>query len=635
MSKGRGYASLGPIVGPNRRQVLGAGAGMAFAALCPAAAFARNPVETKLHGVSSFGDLKYGPDYRHFDFAVPDAPTGGTFAFQPSNWLYNQNYQTFDTLNTFVLRGAAPPRMQYCFDTLMVHAWDEPDALYCALAENLTISADRNRYRFELRSEARFHDGSPVTAEDVVFSFLLMKEKGHPNIANDLSDLETIEAPAPDVVELVYNGRQSPRAILSVADTVPILARAWYEANAFDEATLTPPLSSGPWRVGDFRVGTHIEYERVRDYWANDLPFARGLDHFDRLRIDFFRERTAAMEAFKKGLVGWREEFTAKFWANEYDFPAAREGKVKRTLFPDELIPSLQAWAVNTRRGKFADPRTRQALGMLFDFEWTNRNLFHDAYTRTNSVFEGSDLAAQGMPSPEELALLEPLRGQVPEATFGEAVMQNVTDGTGRDRAMFVKANKLLTEAGWRKQDAKLVDAEGEQLTVEVLIRSQVFERMLGPFVLNMERMGIEASIRLVDASQFQARTEAFDFDLVGMNFTFEPNPTTEALKQTFHSQSADRNGSHNWPGISDPAVDTLIGHVERVETREELIVVIRALDRVLRANHFWIPNWHATNHRVAYWDMFGWRDPKPDYLFPVERLWWYEEDKARAIGRG
>ena len=617
---------------PTRRQFIAGSAGAAFAALAPALAFARNPVETRLHGISSFGDLKYGPDYPHFDFAAPGAPQGGSFSFQPSYWHFNQNYQTFDTLNTFVLRGAAPPRMQYCFDTLMVRAWDEPDALYCALASNLVISADRNRYRFELRPQARFHDGSPVTAEDVAFSYMLLKEKGHPSLATDLINLETVEVIDPGTVELVYNGRQSPRAILSVADGVPILSRAWYQSRQFEEATLEAPLSSGPWRVGDFKVGTYIEYERVKDYWADDLPFARGLDHFDRLRIDFFRERTAAMEAFKKGLVDWREEHTAKFWANEYDFPAAREGKVKRKLFEDELIPSLQAWAVNTRRKKFADPRTRQALGTLFDFEWTNRNLFYDAYARSNSIFEGSDLMARGFPSAQELALLEPLRDKVPEAAFGEAVMQNVTDGTGKDRSVLAKAFDLLSQAGWRKQDGRLVDENGEQLSVEILIRSQVFERMLGPYVLNMERLGIEASIRLVDASQHQARIEAFDFDLVGVAMSFEPNPTAEALKQTFHSQSANQNGSRNYPGTADPAVDALIARVEAAETREELVVIMHALDRVLRAGHFWIPNWHATNHRIAYWDKFGWQDPKPDYLFPVERLWWYDEAKARAI---
>jgi microcin C transport system substrate-binding protein len=244
-------------------------------------------------------------------------------------------------------------------------------------------------------------------------------------------------------------------------------------------------------------------------------------------------------------------------------------------------------------------------------------------------MFEGSDLAATGLPSQEELALLEPLRGKVPETVFGEAVMQNVTDGSGTDRSMFAKANKLFTEAGWRKKNGKLVDANDEQFKVEILIRAQAFERLLGPYTRNMGRMGIDATIRLVDASQFQSRLDDFDYDFVGLAFTFDPNPTAEALKQFFHSESANRHGSRNYTGIADPAVDTLIGQVKDAQTHEELVTILRALDRVLRAGHFWIPNWHAANHRVAYWDRFGWRDPKPDYKFPVERLWWYDEARA------
>ncbi|MEC9342646.1 MAG: extracellular solute-binding protein, partial [Pseudomonadota bacterium] len=495
-----------PVNRIDRRRFIGTGAAAALAAgapgmlAWPGAVLAANPVEMPLHGLSAFGELKYGPGFEHFDYAAPDAPAGGTFAFQASNWRYNQNPQTFDTLNSFVLRGAAPPRLELCYDTLMVRAWDEPDAVYGALAEHVTISADRNRYRFALRREARFHDDSPVTSTDVAFSFRLMKDKGHPNIANDLVNLDDALALEPHVFELRFNGRQSPRAILALADTVPVLSHAYYETREFDAATLEAPLSSGPWRVAELRQGSFIEYARVENYWGRDMNFARGLDHFDRLRIDFFRERTAAMEAFKKGLVGWREEFTAKFWATEYDFPAAREGKVRQTTFASEKTPSLQGWAINNRRQKFADRRTRRALGMLFDFEWTNRNLFHDAYRRSHSMFEGSDLAARGMPSGEELALLEPLGDTLPEAVFGEAVMQNVTDGTGQDRSMLVEAYRLLVEAGWRRKDGMLVDADGAPLSVEVLIRAQVFERILGPYIRNMERMGIAATIRLVDA---------------------------------------------------------------------------------------------------------------------------------------
>ena len=601
--------------------------------MVPEISLAANPVGVALHGLSAFGDLKYGPDAKQFSYAV-DAPKGGSFAFSPSNWAFNQNVQTFNTLNSFVLKGEAPPRMELCYDTLMAQAWDEPDSIYGLLAETVTISPDRNEYRFALRPEARFADGSEVTGEDVVFSLLQLKDKGHPQLALDLTNLETAETAGSHEVVLRFNGKQSPRAILAIASTAPVFSKAWFGGRAFDDTGLEPVPGSGPYRVGRFQAGLFIEYERRPDYWGAQLPVSRGIDHFDRLRVDFFQERTAAFEAFKKGEVRWREEFTSKVWATEYVFPAIAEGKVKRGEFSSEKLPSLQGWAVNTRRKKLADPLTRRALATLFDFEWTNRNLFYDAYERSHSMFEKSDLAARGKPSPQELALLEPLRDGLDPAVFGEAVTQNVTDGSGRDRNLFRKADALFRQAGWRKDNGALVDAAGEKLTIEILIRSQVFERILGPYTQNMRTMGITADIRLVDPSQFQSRIESFDFDLVGLAFSFEANPTAEALRRYFHSSSANQNGSSNYPGIANPAVDALIGAVERAQSREELVTAVRALDRVLRAGQFWIPNWHAANHRVAWWDMFAWQDPKPDYAFPVERLWWYDEARAAAIGQ-
>ena len=618
-----------------RREFIKAAAGFAAAIpLAPAVSLAANAVETPLHALSSFGEVKYPPDFTHFDYANVDAPQGGRMAFAPSYWYFNQNAQTFNTLNSFVLRGAAPPRMEYCFDTLMAWAIDEPDSIYAALARDVTISADRNRYRFRLRPQARFHDGSPVTARDVAYSMEVLKENGHPQLALELDDLDAASVIDEHTIELVFNGEQSDRAILAVAQSVPVFSAAYYAERGFDEATLDPPLGSGRWRVGRFEPGRFIEYDRVRDYWGSELGFARGLDHFDRLRIDFFQDRQAAFESFKKGETEWREEFTSKVWATEYDFPAIDDGRVKRRLFDNERRPSLQGWAVNMRRKKFAHRATRQALGVLFDFEWTNRTLFYDAYQRSHSIFERSDLVAEGLPSPDELALLEPLRGMVPEAAFGEAVRQHVTNGTGRDRSIFRQANALLREAGWREEGGRLVDEDGDQLSVEVLIRSQIFERILGPYTKNMQRMGIAASVRLVDPSQFQARIEQFDFDMVGLAFSFAPNPSEESLQRFFHSQAAGTPGSSNYPGIAEPGVDRLLETIGAADSREELITAVRAFDRVLRAGHYWIPNWHSANHRVAMWDMFGWLEPKPDYFFPIERLWWFDADKARAIGK-
>ena len=598
----------------------------------PKASLASNPTGTKLHGLSSFGDLKYPAGFERFEYSSPEAPKGGEFAFSPPYWYFNQNPQTFNTLNSFVLKGEAPPRMEYVFDTLMVWAIDEPDALYCALAKTVEISEDRNTYRFELRREARFHDGTPVTAEDVVFSYLTIRDKGHPQLSVDLVELVNAIAIDEHVVELQFSGRQSDRAILAVANNVPILSKAFFTKLPFDEHVMEIPLGSGPWKVGDFSAGSFIKYERVSDYWAKDMPFATGIDHFDTLRIDFFRERQAGFEAFKKGNVRYREEFTSKTWATEYNFPALERGDVIQIEIPGEKRPALQGWAVNTRRGKFADPRTREAIGLAFDFDWTNKNLFYGAYERSQSLFEKSTFVAEGKPSREELVLLEPLREELPDTVFGDAVLQFQSDGSGRDRKALRKAGQLLKAAGWVRKNGRFVDDQGETLEIEFLIRSQVFERVLGPFVENLRTIGIPATIRLVDPSQFQARIEAFDFDIVGIAVGLSPSPTKESIRQLLHSQSAARNGSYNYPGIALKPLDSLIDRIDRVSDRKELETVMKAIDRVLRAHHFWIPNWFAPNHRIATWNMFGWSEDKPDYFFPVERLWWFDKEKAAKL---
>ena len=578
---------------------------------------AANPTGRQLHGLSAFGDLKYGPDYNHFNYANPNAPKGGVFSFSPPNWFYNQNTQTFNTLNSFILKGAAPPRMELCFDYLMVRAIDEPDAIYCATAKTVEISADRNSYLFTLREEARFHDGSKLTGEDVAFSFNLIKQKGHPQLSQDMRDLDEIRVVDGNRVELRFNGKQSDRAILEIAATTPIFSKTYYQNREFDSSNLDVPLSSGPWRVGKFSAGQFIEYQRVEKYWARDLPFARGINHFEKLRIEFYSERIAAFEAFKKGDILWREEFTSKVWATEYDFPAVKQGKVVKKLFADELRPSMQGWAINTRRAKFSDIRVRQAIGHCFDFEWTNKNLFYGAYTRSQSLFETSPFKAEGKPAAKELELLNSLKGDLPPGVFDEALKQPQSDGTGNDRGNMRKAFSLLSEAGWRSQEGRLVDKQGTQLSIEFLIRSKSFEKVLGGMTANLRQLGIKTAIRLVDPSQYQARVEDFEFDIIGSAFSFTSSPTVEGLRKFFHSQSRDVKGSYNAPGVSVAAIDQLVDGLTSVKSRNELIIVMRTIDRVLRAHQFWIPNWYSANHRVAMWDVFGWSEPKPDYDFP------------------
>lgn len=595
--------------------------------------FAAVPAGQPLHGLSAFGELKYPPGFTHFDHASLEAPKGGTFNFSPPNWGYNQNVLTFNTLNSFVSRGDAPPRMELCFDSLMVRALDEPDAIYGLLAETVTISEDRNTFTFRLRPGARFHDGTALTADDVAFSYTLFKQGGHPSLQLPLLQMTEAVAPDPATFRITFNGEQSARTVLAVAQ-FPVVSKTFYENNPFDSSQINPPLGSGPYKVGLVRPGLTIEYDRVVDYWGRDLPVRRGFNHFDRIRIEFFRDRQAGFEAFKKGDVTFRQEFTSRTWATGYDFPAVGEGRVVRREFPSELRPSMQGWALNQRRTRFADVRVREAIGLCFDFEWTRRNLFYGAYERSQSCFERSTYKAQGLPDEAELALIDRLGERLPAAVRGEPVMQPVSDGSGRDRALLREAARLLKEAGWTRRGEFLRNDAGETLALEMLVQDEVFVRVNSPFVENLKAVGLDASIRLVDATQYQARQLEFDFDMVGIAASFTATPTGDELSQYFHSRSASVPGSRNLPGTADPAIDELIGIAEGAADRESFTTAMRVLDRALRARRDWIPNWYAANHRAAYWDMFGFREPKPDYGFPVEVMWWFDEDRAKSIGK-
>jgi len=619
----------------DRRRFLILAGGLTASTAFPALGQAENPSGEALHGLSAFGDLKYPRGFPQFDYASPEAPTGGTFNFQPGFWYFNQNTQTFNTLNSFVRRGDAPPRIEYCFDSLMVEAWDEPDAIYCHLAESVTISEDRNRFTFALRPEARWHDGTPVTAHDVAFSYRTLKEQGHPELSLPLGVLSDVTAVDDRTVTLVFDGRQSAQAILTIAD-YPVLSKDWYATRDFGAATLEPPLASGPYRVDGFSAGSYIEYERVADYWANDLGTARGLDLFDRTRIEFYQERQAGFEAFKKGVITWREEFTSKSWATEYDFPAVQDGRVARKLFPAESRPKMQAMALNQRRERFRDRRVRDAIALCFDFEWTNERLFYGIYEKSHSIFDGSPYETDGPPDADETALIEKLAAthEFPEGIAEAAWKEPPSDGTGRDRGRLRTVINLLTEAGWRNDGGILRNDAGETLDVEILIRASVFERIYNPWVETMRAIGINASLRLVDPAQYQARTNTFDFDLAGLALGWTPTPTCSGLEGILGSKSATEESSRNWPGTADPLIDALIAEVGAAETREQHRTAMRVLDRVLRLKRDWIPNWTSANHRVAYWDMFGFKEPKPDYYWPAERLWWTDPAKAEALGK-
>lgn len=616
-----------------RRQVLCGVGAAAAASVLPRAAFAGIPADTPLHGLSAFGDLKYPADYRAFDYANPEAPAGGRMNYAVPNWVLNQSPQTFDTLNTFILQGNAPPRVESLYDALMVSSLDEPDSLYGALAQSVSIASDRNAFTFLLRPEARFSDGAPVTARDVAFTYRTLKEKGHPSIAVSLREM--VEAVAVDerTFRLVFSGQQTYQETLD-AFGLPVVPEAFFAGRDFERTGLDAIPGSGRRKIGRMEAGRFIEYEKREDYWAKDLPFARGLDHFQTLRIDFFRDRQPALEAFKKGEITFREEFTTRSWAVEYDFPAVANKQVIKREFPVETRPKFQCWALNQRRQRFADPRVRRAINLCFDFEWTNQNILFGLRTHSDSPFEGSPYKAAGTPSPAELALLAPLRGKVPEEVFGSAWVQPVSDGTGNDRRLLREAVRLFDEAGWKRRGTNLVNEAGEVFRLEYMINGAEQQRVYGKFFDTLRRIGVDASFRLVDEAQYQDRQQRFDYDMILIAFSLGATPTRDALGLFFGSRARDVPGSYNFPGMADEAVDALVAKIGEAKTREELTVAILCLDRLLRARLDWIPNINADQHRVAYWDLFGFKEPKPDYGFPVESLWWYDEARAKAIGR-
>ncbi|MCX2724443.1 extracellular solute-binding protein [Roseibium salinum] len=624
---------------PSRRRVLKLTGAAALLAAVPwrrgaALAAEEPPVNGPQHGVSVFGNLKYGPDFRYFDYVNPNAPKGGTFSFQAPYWYYNQNVQTYNTFNSFILKGDAPPRMELCFDTLMVRAWDEPDAVYGLVAETVEVSEDRNVFTFNLRPAARFHDGSKLTAEDVAFSLMLIKADGHPMLSQPLNALKEVEVVDTYRVVLVFDGTQARQLPLEIASTIPIFSKRYYTAYDFKQSTLTPPLSSGPYKVGKQAVGRYVEYHRVENYWAKELPVVVGSYNFAVLRIEFFREQQVAFEAFKKGNVLYREEFVSKTWATEYNFPAFEEGKVVRTEFPDGRPSGAQGWFINTRREKFQDPRVREALGYAFDFEWSNKNLFHGLYVRTQSFFENSDMKAVGPPRPEELALLEPFRDQLPETVFGEPIMPPVSDGSGNDRSQLRKASNLLKEAGYERRGGMLVGPDGGPLTIEFLNNTTAFERITNPLIKNLERLGIKANLRVVDPAQYQSRLNDYDFDIASRRFSLDAT-LSDSIRDIWGSRAAAIPGSYNVAGIASPVVDALIDKVIASRSREEMTTAARALDRVLRAGHYWIPQWYKNIHTVAMWDIYGYPEEPPRYFFPVEELWWIDKEKAAKLGKG
>jgi microcin C transport system substrate-binding protein len=577
------------------------------------------------HGLSAFGDLKYPADFAHFGWVNPDAPKGGRIATIGTGAL-----TTFDSFNNFILKGDPAQGLELLFDSLMTRATDEPDAVYALVARSAELAPDRKSVTFRLRSEAKFADGSPLTADDVVFTFVTLKAKGHPNYRILLRDVTEAQALDPASVRFSFTGAQIRDLPLTVAG-LPILSKAYYASRDFEQTTLDPPLGSGPYKLGDFKQGTFVSYRRRPDYWGKDLPVTRGRFNFDEVRYEYYRDRTAALESFKAGAYDLREEFTSRDWATGYDVPAVRQGRIVLLTMPDENPSGAQGFFLNTRRQKLADVRVRKALDFAFDFEWTNKNIFYGLYKRTESFFENSEMKAAGKPSAAELALLEPFRNQLPAEVFDAPYTAPVSDGSGQDRKLLREAARLLSEAGYEVKGGRRVDSRGEPLSLEFLITDPVSERILLPYAKNLEALGIGASVRRIDPAQYERRVKSFDFDVVTTRYVLRLTPGAE-MRNFWSSEAAKTEGSFNLAGIGQPAIDALIAKAVEAKSRDDLLAATRALDRVLRAGHYWVPQWYKAAHNIAYWDKFARPATKPRYDRGILDSWWYDSDKAAKL---
>ena len=613
-----------------RRGALALGGG-ALALAATSRALAGIGEDAESHGMSAFGDLKYPADFQNFDYVNVGAPKGGLFSTNPSYRGVNGSFQTFNSLNAFILKGEGAYGMDLTFATLMVRAYDEPDALYGLAAKSVRISPDKLTYRYTLRPEARFHDGSRLTAQDVAFSLTTLKTKGHPLISQQMRDFVSAEAVDDMTVVVTFAAKRARDVPLFVA-SLPIFSRAYYASRAFDESTTDIPLGSGPYRVGRFESNRYIEFERVKDWWGANLPVSRGAFNFDIVRYEYYRDRDVAFEGFTAKSYLFREEFTARVWATRYDFPAIKDGRVRQETLPDETPSGAQGWFFNTRRDKFKDPRVREALTNAFDFEWTNKTIMYGAYARTVSVFQNSDMMATGSPSPEELALLEPFRGKVPDEVFAEPYVPPVSDGSGQDRTLLRKAAQMLQEAGCALKNGKRLLPSGEPFTIEFLLDEPSFQPHHGPFIKNLGTLGIEATIRVVDPVQFRARRDDFDFDFAIERFSMSSTPG-DGMRTYFTAQAAAIKGSNNLAGVSDPVIDALVEKIIGANSREELTIACRAFDRVFRAGRYWVPQWYSRTHRCAYWEGFAHPEKLPRYMGSVgaAELWWADSAKSAA----
>jgi microcin C transport system substrate-binding protein len=579
---------------------------------------------TRTHALSLLGEPALPRDFPHWPWVNPDAPKGGEIVLTALG--------SYDSLNSFILRGTAAVGLGNIYDTLLKESADEGSTEYAHLAAEIELPADRMWVAFTLHEQARWHDGRPITSEDVVWTFNTLRTSGRPTYRGYWADVRECVAEGPRRVVFRFTSAEN-RELPLILGQLAVLPKHFWEGRDFSRPLLETPLGSGPYRIERFETGRGIIYQRVENYWGRDLPTMRGTNNWDRIRYEYYRDTTVAFEAFKAGQIDFRQENSARDWATGYDFPAMRRGLVKREEIRHEIPTGMQSFAMNHRRPLFQDARVRRAMIEVFDFEWMNTNLFFGSYTRTNSYFSNSEFAATGLPAGDELAVLEPFRAQLPAALFTEEYRLPVTDGSGNNREGLRRALALLREAGWTVRDRRLVNAQGQPFEFEILIQGATFERIALPYVQTLERLGITARVRTVDPAQYQVRVDAFDYDMTVDSMGQSLSPGNEQ-RDFFTCEKARENGSQNVTGICNPVVDALVEQVVNAPDRAALVARTRALDRVLLWGNHVIPQWHLRSFRIAWWDKFGKPARNPKYGIGLDS-WWIEAQRVGTVEEG
>ena len=586
------------------------------------------------HAIALHGEPKYATDFEHVDFVNPNAPKGGT--------LKQSVTGTFDSLNPFIVKGVPAAGLNYLrtglvYESLMQNSWDEPFTLYGVIAKDITIAEDKSWVRFNLREEAKWHDGVSITADDVIWTFETLTEKGQPFFKAYWGDVESIKADGDKTVTFTFGVQGNAELPLIIAEMAILPKHYWTaEGRNFEETSLTPPLGSGPYKIGKIEPGHSIEYIRNPDWWGKDLAFFKGMNNFDRLVYDYYRDNNVAHEAFLAQNFDVKMENMAKTWHESYNVPEAKKASLMMEEIHNERPAGMTAFVYNIRKPLFQNIHLREALAYGFDFEWSNKQFAYGDYVRTNSYFENSPLASSGLPTEEELEILEPLRGKIPASVLTTAYKAPITDGSGNNRANLRKGIKLLEKAGFTELDKDGIrfktneDGTIQTLDFEILYFSGTFERWVLPFIQNLKRMGVKANFRVVDTAQFQRRTNTFDFDMIIASYGQSSSPGNEQ-REFWGTDKAEMQGSRNLIGIQDPVIDSIVTKIIHATSREDLIVKTRALDRILLANYYVIPMWHYPKWRIAYWDHIK----RPENLSGISPMitqtWWYNDASKEA----